>query len=190
MKNHLAKNPVRNQAQQAFSLVEILVAILLAGILISALVGGFGTVIGSSESSAYSLAAQACALQTYEQVRAAKWDAVSFPAVDELVASNFPPRVSVLDIPQSGTNLVFATNFTTITTISTNPLLKLVRVDCVYSFMGRQPCTNSIVSYRTTETGQQNAVASPAPPPATPPPPVTGTTIKPNKRGRGGKGNN
>jgi len=111
-------------------------------------------------------------------VRAAKWDAVSFPAVDELVASQFPPRVSVLDIPKREPNLVFATNFTTITTISTNPLLKLVRVDCVYSFMGRQPCTNSIGLLPHDGNGQQNGRGKPRTAPGDSSTSVTGTTTK------------
>jgi hypothetical protein len=71
--------------------------------------------------------------------------------VDQLVSANFPNVVEVLDIPRSGTNLVYATNYTTIAVISTSPPLKLVRVDCVWNFMNRGPFTNTTVTYRTVD---------------------------------------
>jgi len=170
--------------EQGFSLVETLIAFLVAGIAVGALVSGFVSSMRMAESSAYSLAANTLAVQGLEQIRAAKWDAVSWPNVDEVVTNNFPPQVYVLDTPKSGTNLVYATNFITITTISTNPLLKMVKIDCVYRFLNRGLFTNTVVSYRATESGQQNAV--PAPPPAVtpPPPPASGTTTRTNPRSR------
>src|SRR3954466_10942508 len=117
--------PENRGPRQAFSLMETLVALLIAGIAIGAMVSGFLSSVRMAESSVYSLAANTLAVQGYEQVRAAKWDAVTFPNVDEVQSSNFPPVGYVLDIPKSGANSVYATNFTTITTISTNPLLKL-----------------------------------------------------------------
>jgi type II secretory pathway pseudopilin PulG len=174
--------------KQAFSLVETVVAMLIAVIVIGAIVTGFLQSIRMAESSAYSVAANALAVQGYEQVRAAKWDAVSYPVVDEVVATNFPPIGYVLDVAMTGSNVIWATNYTAISTVSTNPLLKLIRIDCVYRFLNRGLFTNSIVSYRASESGQQNV--APAPPPAVtpPPPPVLGTTTKKNNRkGKGGE---
>lgn len=171
--------------RQAFSLMETIVAVLIAGIAITAMVTGFVSSLRSSEASAYSLAAGTLAMQGYEQIRAAKWDAVAYPNVDEVQGSNFPPAVYVLDVPSSGANIVYATNFTTINLISTNPMLKSIRVDCVYRFMNRGLLTNSIVSLRTTESGQQNAApAAPPPPPPPVTPPAGGTTPKKNNRAK------
>jgi Tfp pilus assembly protein PilV len=170
--------------KRAFSLIETLIAFLVAGIAISALVSAFVASMRMAESSAYSLAANSLAVQGLEQIRAAKWDAVTFPNVDEVVTSNFPPVVSVLDVPRSGTNIVYATNFFSITTVSTNPLLKLIRIDCVYRFMNRGLFTNTMVSYRATESGQQNALPSPPPVTPPPPPPPAGTTPKKNPRNK------
>jgi len=174
--------PIQHRREHAFSLVETLIAFLVVGIAVGALVSGFVSSMRMAESSAYSLAANTLAVQGLEQTRAAKWDAVSWPNVDEVVSSNFPPTVYVLDTAKSGTNVVYATNFVTISTISTNPLLKMIRIDCVYRFLNHGLFTNTVVSYRATETGQQNAI--PAPPPLTPPPPPppTGTTTKKNPR--------
>ncbi len=167
--------------KRGLTLVEALVALAIAGLSISALVAGFMFLLRRAESSSYSLAAGALALEGYERVRAAKWDALSYPNTDEAVSSNFPPFVSVLDIPRSGSNIVYATNFTTITTLSTNPLLKAVRVDCVYRFHDQGLYTNSMVSYRATETGQQNLQES-LPPTAPTLPPPTGTGTSTNSR--------
>ena len=163
------------------TLVETVVALAIAGIVIAATVGGFVSLLRTTESVSYSLGANALAVQGYEQTRAAKWDAIAFPNVDEVVGSNFPPMLYTIDRSRSGTNASFATNYTTITTLSTNPLLKIVRVDCVYRFVNGKVFTNSIVSYRATETGQQNYQQ--LPPPATPTlPPTTGTTTNQNSR--------
>jgi hypothetical protein len=56
-------------------------------------------------------------------------------------------QVVVLDLPQKGTNVVYATNFTSISLISSNPPLKMIQVDCVWQFMNAVS-TNSILTYR------------------------------------------
>lgn len=90
-------------------------------------------------------------MQREEQCRAAKWDPKAYPAVDELVESNFPIQVETLDIPVSGTNVVYATNYTTIRTVSTAPILRSIRVDCVWMFLTRGPFTNTILTYRAPD---------------------------------------
>ena len=104
-----------------------------------------------AEWSAFSLAAHSLAMQRVEQARAAKWDPMGFPPVDELVVTNFPTLVEVMDIPVSGTNVAFATSITSIATISVNPPLKKVRVDCSWSFMNGKVFTNTVVVYRAPD---------------------------------------
>ena len=91
------------------------------------------------------------AMRRLEQTRAAKWDPLAYPSVDDVVQSNFPVTITNLDIPLNGTNAVYATNTTTITLISTNPPLKMVRVDCVWSVLSRGPFTNSLITYRAPD---------------------------------------
>jgi prepilin-type N-terminal cleavage/methylation domain-containing protein len=146
-----------------FTLVETVIALFIAGLAITALIGGYVWLVRGADSAAYAMAANGLALQRYEQTRAAKFDATSYPIVDELTSTNFPPQVNVLDMNVSGTRIVYATNFTTISTISTNPFLKAVRVDCVYTFPRSGIYTSSIVSYRGSDTGQQNSQQSAAP---------------------------
>lgn len=137
--------------QAGQSLVEVGVSLTIAAVAISSSMNGYVLSACRAEWSAYSLAAHSQAVQKLEQVRAAKWDTTSFPEVDEVAATNFPVTVSVLDVPLSGTNIVHATNRTTIATVSANPPLKLVRVDSVWSFMNRGVFTNTVVSYRAPD---------------------------------------
>jgi hypothetical protein len=135
----------------AFSLMEVVLAIALGGILISGMIVGYLQAAVRAEWSAYSLAAQSLAVMRLEQSRAAKWDRLANPPVDQLVSSNLPVTVEVLDIPVVGTNIAFATNITTVTIISTAPPLKMVQVDCVWAFVDRGIYTNTVVTYRAAD---------------------------------------
>ena len=181
--NSRPKNRLAVRGTEGFTLAEALVAMAIAGLTVVAMVGGFTFLIRSSNGAAYSLAANALALQRYEQTRAAKLDASAYPMVDELVSSNFPPQAVLMDVPQSAGNstALYATNYTTITTISTNPLFKAVQIDCVYAVPTGKSFTNTLVSYRGSETGQQNPVQAAAPATIALPPP-SGTTSATNSR--------
>ena len=133
------------------TLVETIIALAIATFVIAGLITGFIQSARQTESSAYVLAAQALASQGLEQSRAAKWDPTASPVVDDLVSSNFPTVVTNLDVPGSNARLVFGTNVTTITTVSTNPQLRMVRVDCSWAFLGGQVYTNSIYTYRAPD---------------------------------------
>jgi hypothetical protein len=132
----------------AITLMEVVFAMAVGGLLMAGVASGFIQCMRQAEWSSYSLAANSLALQKLEQTRAAAWDRLAAPPNDQVVSSNFPPDVQVLDVPISKTNIVYATNFTSIQSISTNPPLKLVRVDCVWSFMSRGLFTNTLATYR------------------------------------------
>jgi Tfp pilus assembly protein PilV len=133
------------------TLVEVLVSILILTMAVVATVNGYIFSVHRAEWSAHSLAAHSLAMQRMEQVRAAKWDLVAYPAVDQVVQTNFPVAVDLLDLPASGTNIAYATNFTTISLVSSNPPFKLVRVVCVWPFPGRGLFTNTVISYRSPD---------------------------------------
>jgi prepilin-type N-terminal cleavage/methylation domain-containing protein len=140
---------VRLAPRGGYSLIEMLVAMAIAGILIAGMVSGHIQAAKQAEWSAYSLAASSLALQQLERIRGAKWD--SQAANDQVISGNFPVTVEILDIPITKTNIVYATNRTTITTISTAPPLKMVRVDCTWRFMSRAVSTNSVATYRAPD---------------------------------------
>jgi type II secretory pathway pseudopilin PulG len=139
----------RERVSRAFTVFEIVIALAIAALVIACLMQGFVQSAQRAEMSAYVLAAQARAVEGLEQVRAARWDPSS-TNVDEVVQTNFPPTVNVLDLPKAGTYQIYATNYTTIRTISTNPALRMVRVDTVWPWTGRT-ITNSIVTYRAPD---------------------------------------
>lgn len=124
----------------------------IAGLLMLVIIQGYILSSKRAEWSAYSLAAQSLALQRLEQARACKWDPEAATPVDEFVSTNFQAQINILDIPYSSTNYVYATNFTTISTISTTPALKQIQVDCVWSFTQGKLFTNTVVTYRSPDT--------------------------------------
>jgi type II secretory pathway pseudopilin PulG len=137
--------------KSAFTLAETVVSIAIGGLVVAGVVSGYTWTLRRAEWSAHSLAANSLAQQRLEQTRAAKWDTLASPPVDQLVASNFPPTIEVLDIPVSGTNVVLATNITSITVISTDPPLKSIQVDCVRAFHNGRVFTNSIATMRAPD---------------------------------------
>jgi len=137
--------------REGFTLAEQIISMAVALIMISGIVSGFIQSTKQAEWSAYSLAAQSLANQCLEQTRAAKWDPSGYPAVDQLITNNFPVSVQVLDIPNTKSNVVYATNVITITTVSTSPALRMIRVDTTWPFINRGNFSNTIVSYRAPD---------------------------------------
>jgi type II secretory pathway pseudopilin PulG len=145
------KTTPKRPARKAFTLIEQLFALAMAGITVSAVVAGFWQATTHAEWSAYSLAAQSMALQSLEQTRAAKWDPQGDPLVDDLQATNFPTRIEVLDVPIGGGRILYATNRTTITDISAAPPLRMVQVECTWRFFNRGVFTNTVATYRAPD---------------------------------------
>lgn len=138
-------------ARSGFTLTEVVMAMSIGGLMMAGTVSGYIQCMRQVEWASYSFAANSLAMQKLEQTRAAKWDRLAYPAVDAVVSTNFPVEVQVLDVPTSKTNVVYATNYTTITTVSTTPPLKMIRVDCTWQFLNRGVFTNTIATYRAPE---------------------------------------
>ncbi|HVV73910.1 MAG TPA: prepilin-type N-terminal cleavage/methylation domain-containing protein [Verrucomicrobiae bacterium] len=146
-----ARGPAPCPGQNAaagFTLAEVLVALLIVGLAMGGLLSLYSQAALRADWSAYSLSAQMMALSGLEQCRAAKFDPRGAPPVDELVSSNFPSRVDILDVGTSVGKVTYATNTITILTISTNPPLKMVRVDCTWTHPQRGLFTNTVMTYR------------------------------------------
>ena len=150
MITHRPLHPSRRDTHGG-TLVELVIALSIALITVSASMKGYILTANKSEWSAYSLAANSMAMQRLEQARAAKWDPGAWPSVDRVIQANFPPVTNVLDVPISGSNIVFGVVTTTITNISANPPLKMVRVDCVWKFTTHGWFTNTVTSYRSSD---------------------------------------
>ncbi|MGH7867919.1 MAG: type IV pilus modification PilV family protein [Candidatus Dormibacteraceae bacterium] len=135
--------------REGMTLVEVVVALAISGLAVAAIVGGYMFSSSSAEQSALSVAATAKAIERIEQTRSATWDTISWPPVDQLVVSNFPAQVVTLDLSGSGPGATYATNFTQISDISSNPPVRRIRVDCVWLFAKRaRLLTNTIETCR------------------------------------------
>jgi hypothetical protein len=150
-RNSSMPNLVRRAACRAFTLIELVTTTAIGATVIGGSIYGYVIAAQRAEWSAYSLAANSLALQRLEQCRSAKWDPMGYPPIDELVQTNFPVRVDILDIPISGTNVVYATSVTRIVTLSLNPPLKKIQVDCYWPFLARGRFTNSVMTYRAPD---------------------------------------
>jgi type II secretory pathway pseudopilin PulG len=139
----------KKRATKGMTLMEVLVAFAISGLATAGIVYGYVFSINSAERFSMSLAANAQATERIEQVRSAFWNSSSSPVVDQVVSSNFPNETVLLDLSGSGIGVTYATNITTISDISTNPPLKRVRVDCIWTFgMSAQLMTNTIETCR------------------------------------------
>ncbi len=132
-----------------FTLEEVLVSLAITAVTIGGVASGFVTTTRRAEWSAYSAAAQLAALQQVEQVRAAKWDPLTLPGTDELVSANFPVATVKLDLPGASGAQAYVTNRTTITSLSVDPPVKMIRVDSTWSFLSRGLFSNSVTTYRS-----------------------------------------
>jgi type II secretory pathway pseudopilin PulG len=140
--------------QRGFTIAEVAIALAVAALSVGGLIMGYVMSTQRAEWSAYSLAAQSLAIQRIEQARAVKWDPNAFPQTTntaQLVPSNFPPDKEILDIPMTGGQIVYATNYTTITDIPGPSPVKMIRVDCVWRFCNRGLFTNTIATYRAPD---------------------------------------
>lgn len=145
------KNNPKFRRLNSFTLAEVLTAIVITAVVCVSVIYGYIYALNNSEWSAYSLAAQSLAIQKLEQTRSCKWDTSSSPPIDELVSSNFPISIDILDIPIKGTNIVYATNTVIISDISLNPPLKMITVYTLWRFRNRAIYSNTISTYRAPD---------------------------------------
>lgn len=159
----------KNGTRLGFTLVEVLVAFFVFGLVVSGLIFGYVQVNRLAEFSSMSLAAQSYASQGMEQAKSAQWDYVRWPQTnygpgtgDELGFppsigyTNLPPVVDTLDVPTSGMP-IYITNYVTITNIFANLnlsyiTLRQIRSDCVWTFpLTGQLCTNTAITLRAPD---------------------------------------
>lgn len=145
----------QRENQGAFTLIEVMMASVLAALTVGATIYGFVQSAQRAEWSGYNLAAQQLAVQRLEQARAAKWDPLAFPAVDELVPANFPQNVHVLDVPLVHGQSTFATNRVAIIQTSTNPPIRMIQVEVTWTFgtgnLGDRVYTNTVATFRAAD---------------------------------------
>src|SRR5579872_5917716 len=152
--------PTKPSSKAGFTLTEVVICIAIMALVFSGVLTGYVQSSKRAEWSGYCLAAQALGVRVMEQFRAASWDTQSIPPVDQ--TTNVPTlTAATLDVPISGTNVIWATNYATVTqiTVSSNPAVyvKMIRVDTVWPsrssafWQGSAWYTNTIVTYRSPD---------------------------------------
>jgi len=147
-----------------YALGEVLIAFGLLALVFAGLIYGYTQTNRMAIWSSMSLAAQSYATQGAEQARAAVWDPRNNVPVtngpgtaDELTAPSTTSTNDVMDIPIQGnpTNAPAAyrvTNIVYVTNLSTNPPLRQIRSDCVWTFPPTgQLETNTVILLRTAD---------------------------------------
>lgn len=142
--------PPSSRSQSGMTLMEVVVALVIAGMGVGGIVAGYSFCTASAEKTSLALAASARAMERIEEIRSAKWDRSSWPTVDQVVATNFPTKVVTLDLSGSGVATTPATVQTVIAQVSTNPPLKNIRVSCIWTFRGAS-VTNTIETCRAPD---------------------------------------
>jgi hypothetical protein len=145
----------------AFTLMEVTMCILIAGIVFGGILMGYIQSAKRAEWSGYSLASQAYGIQQLEQARSAVWDVSATPILNQITNLNLINWTysagawrgyswTNIDIPYSGNNFIRATNFVIVSnvTVSVSPpvAVQSVRVDTVWRFANRI-VTNTLVNY-------------------------------------------
>jgi type II secretory pathway pseudopilin PulG len=152
---------VRRSAQASFrkgipgfTLTEVVISIGLTALTFTGVIYGYALTSDQAQWSACSLAAHSIAVQGIEQARAAKWDPMAWPPIDELGTTNYS-LVSPLDVPVAKGNTMYATNYISVSTVSTYPPVRELRADCVWKMLNgsrtRGLFTNSVFTLRAPD---------------------------------------
>lgn len=150
-----------------FTLVEVLIAFLIFGMVTSGLILGYTTANRMATLSSMSLAAQSFASQGAERARAANWRPRDYPpatgpgTMDELPArADGKPvftNIDFFDIPTKGNPSdadfdSWVTNYVWVTNVSINPPLRSIRSDAIWKFpLTGKIYTNTIILLRAPD---------------------------------------
>ena len=138
----------------AFTLAEVVICVGIMMLVFAAIITAYVQTSYRAEWTGYSLAAQAAAVQQLESAKAAVWDPLQTPVMDQI--SQLPLVTSVLlDLPVSGTNTLYATNYITVTLMQNGVYSNyFVQVNTVWPFRWKNQTvyfTNTIADYYAPE---------------------------------------
>ena len=150
------------------TLPEVLIAIVVLTVVMGGVLMGYVQANRMAEFSSQSLAATSYALQGMERMRAAQWNAEMIATTNGPGTSDVLPlrvqadgsysystnEIDVLDVPSTGYQIP-VTNYLTVTQIYTNPSLRQILSQVVWTFpLTGQPFTNSVVTLRAPDQFQ------------------------------------
>ena len=137
-----------------YALTEVLVCVFIMMVVYGGAVLAYVQTCKRAEWSGLSLSAQGLGVRQLEQARAAKWDTQAATAVD--LVTNVAGQASLaLDLPIQGTNVYYATNYTTVGTLTlkTNTGMAANRsnaADCRFVRRARRICVPSTSAHFST----------------------------------------
>lgn len=145
----------------AFTLVEMVIAIAIVATTFGGIIVAYTQTARRAQWSGLSLAAQALSIQQIEQARSATWDPAQngLNQITNLILLSRSTSgetvtgytTNILDVPYSGENYIWATNFVTLRPITTGPTrVWMVKVDTVWPFIwgsSRKLFTNTVSTY-------------------------------------------
>jgi prepilin-type N-terminal cleavage/methylation domain-containing protein len=139
--------PAKSRAK-GFTLIEVAVSVAIAGLVMAGMFQGYTMASRRAQFSSYSLAATATAMKQMERIVAATWVISGTQSTNLFNPVLTTTQTNALCLPSNGTNLVYATNFATVTQLSTNPPYAMVQVQCIWNFMGLGIFTNTVAVLR------------------------------------------
>ena len=172
---------IQAKRSHGFTLAEVCIALFIIMIVFTSIIVGYVQASYRAEWTGYSLAAESLAIKQIEQARSARWDPVAIKMglfTNELysiplLGSSYNAVSGVysgytwtnLDLPSSGTNILYGTNYVTIKPI-TNGIgpsgsNMMVRVDTVWKFRWRTSTrlyTNSVATYLAPDNKSPDAM--------------------------------
>jgi prepilin-type N-terminal cleavage/methylation domain-containing protein len=140
-----------NRRSKGFTLIEVAVATAIAGLVMAGMFEGYTMASRRAQFSSYSLAATATAMKQMERIVAATWVISGTQSTNIFNPVLTATQTNALCLPSNGTNLVYATNYATVTQLSTNPPYAMVQVQCVWNFMGLGIFTNTVAVIRAPD---------------------------------------
>ena len=133
-------------AKRAFTLMEVAMCMFIAMITCGAIMKCYVLASRRSLWASCSLAANAMVMKQVEQAMGANW--ILGSGTVELFSLSTNVTTANLEMPISQTNVVYCTNYISITQLSTNPPYAMIKVNCVWSFMDLGVFTNSVAVIR------------------------------------------
>ena len=151
-------------ASAAFTLIEVMIGFFIFGLVTAGMIYGYVQANRVAEWSSQSLAAMSYAAQGMEQMRAAQWEAEEYSTglghdamgpfmkiQSDGTFAYWTNQVDTLDIPTSGAP-IYVTNYIYVTPISTNPPLRRIVSQVVWTFrLTGQLFTNTMVTLRAPD---------------------------------------
>ncbi len=140
-------------SEVGMTLAETLIASAIFVIVFISVIASLSLAGYRSEYARFNAAGAKFAEEAMERCRNAPWDPLAVPPIDMLVSSNFPADTIQMDTYAARGNPLTGGRTVTITPMpsATNASYKVINVQVVWSYKGRGPITNTLVSLRSTD---------------------------------------